>query len=117
MSTPVSGTTQFKVTPESLLTGASDCTTTNSEIQTQLSALASYVQGLESEWMGTASNAFQLLMIEFRYNADLLNDALQEMAQALTQSAGNYSNSDSVNTKNLSSISGMMPGAGTANFT
>jgi early secretory antigenic target protein ESAT-6 len=113
MSTPVSGSTQFKVTPEALTTASGSCTNTAGLIQNQLSALGNYVLGLEVAWQGTASAAFQELMIQFNYNAGLLNTALLEMADALTKSGLNYSNSDSTNTNNITAVGSGLSGGGT----
>ncbi|MFF2524086.1 WXG100 family type VII secretion target [Streptomyces liangshanensis] len=116
MSTPVEqsttiGDVEYSVTPGELLAAANSTNTTAQELDAQLSALKTYVIGLEEAWHGMAANEFQDLMVQWDTYARMLNDALTSIAGGLQGNYGNYDVSEQRNLTNLSSVRANIPSA------
>jgi WXG100 family type VII secretion target len=108
-SVSVGGVT-YRVTPEYLANAATNCTKTANVVQTELSAIKSYVNSLEASWGGVAHNRFVALMTEYDIFARMLHDALTGIASGLHGNYVNYKESEQQNISNLSAIEASMPG-------
>lgn len=99
--------TQYNVTPQYLATAAANCHTSAAEIQGELSALRSYVEGLGASWLGLASGTFQQMMIDFQAYARNLHDALDNIGNGLQGNFVNYVAMEEANIALLKPIDGL----------
>ena len=105
------GPGHVKVTPEMVSQAATDCDTKAEEVQTQLSALQSFVVGLEDYWKGNASLAHQGLMDAWNRNALELHQALVDIGSGLRGNYVNYQQMEIDNTNNASQLESLLPPA------
>jgi WXG100 family type VII secretion target len=106
-------TTPFTVTPQELMTAASNIKNANSTLQGQIQQVQTLVNGLiDSGYQGPCAN--QLVSVSSEWNTDAvnLNTALLEIAANLTTSANNYSGTEGQNTNNLSAVGDPLLSAG-----
>jgi WXG100 family type VII secretion target len=99
------------VTPADVSQAATNCDNTAETLQSQLNSLQSYVEDLESQWHGIASNTFSDLMTDYKIYADMLESALRDIAAGLRGNYVNYSTSEETNIANLKQVNGELPGA------
>jgi uncharacterized protein YukE len=62
-------------------------------------------------WQGVASGTFQVLMHDFDVFAEMLNQALTDIAQGLNGNYVNYASTEEEIVKGLRSVNGSIPGA------
>lgn len=103
------GGVQYRVTPEYLANASADAERTASEIAAELQEIKSYVLSLEANWQGIAHNQFQTLMQQYDNYAQMLHQALHGISQGLKGSYVNYSESESRNLSNLTSLGADIP--------
>jgi WXG100 family type VII secretion target len=106
-----SSTVQFKVTAEDLMVAATNCTTSNDEIQGQIAQMRSYVLGLMQSYQGPAATALQSLSDEWGAAALQLNDVLGTISSGLTGNANRYVLNEQRNTSNLVAVASGLPPA------
>lgn len=80
----------------------------NQQIQSQLRTLMSNIEPLASAWKGSASVSFMTLQQRWQDNAQKLNKALSEIAEALSQSKVTYQTSDEQQASSFGNISGAL---------
>lgn len=103
--------TDYKVTPEVVSAAATSCTNTAELVHTQLGDLKSYVLSLEDVWQGTASETFQIFMQEYDVYANMLHQALTDIAGGLNGTEVNYSSSEGTNLANIDKLQAELPAA------
>jgi WXG100 family type VII secretion target len=101
----------FGVTPEYVANAAASCDSTAAQLQAQLASLKSYVMNLQASWRGIASDTFQILMTDYDIFAQILNNALINIAHGLRGNYVNYEDTEQQNINNLQGINGDIPGA------
>ena len=99
---------QVDVTPEVLMAKAGDARSTNSEVQTILSQLRGQISAVDGVWKGEAKVAFDNLMIRWDTDARKLNEALDTIAETLSTSAGNFSQSQADHVQSLNTAGGSL---------
>jgi WXG100 family type VII secretion target len=77
---------------------------TNVHIQTQLTQLITKLEGLQGSWRGDAATSFHVLKDRWNTDAQKLNEALRNIADALDKSHTNYSGTEDVNQTGFSRI-------------
>jgi WXG100 family type VII secretion target len=105
------GGTTFTVTPEYVLGAANSCDSTAGQIQTQLATLKSYVVSLEAMWKGIAADAFNKLMTDYDIYAQMLHNALVDIASGLRGNYVNYKDTEQQNINNIVAVNGNIPGS------
>jgi WXG100 family type VII secretion target len=105
------GGTPFKVTPEYVLGAATSCDSTAGQIQTQLATLKTYVVNLEALWGGIAADKFSALMTDYDIYAQMLHNALVDIASGLRGNYVNYKDTEQQNIDNLVAVNGDIPGS------
>jgi WXG100 family type VII secretion target len=108
MTTP--GGNQFQVTPDYIAAAAKSADMTADSITQQLNSLKSYVAALEEQWKGIAAGAFTSLMADYDIYAQMLNQALTDIASGLRGNYVNYTQSEEQNIANLQAVNGSIPG-------
>ena len=98
--------THYNVTPQYVATAAADCDTTAQDVQSQLGALQSYVEGLGASWLGVSALQFAEMMNNFQVYSIALHDALVDIGQGLRGNYVNYVNSEADNLNSLRAIDG-----------
>lgn len=80
----------------------------NSQIQSQLSSLMSKLEPLASQWKGASQVSFNQLQVRWNDNARKLNQALNDIAEALSTSKSTYQSSDEQQASSFGGISGAL---------
>lgn len=80
----------------------------NAQIQQQLSSLMSKIEPLASAWKGQAQVSFMQLQTRWQDNAQKLNAALSDIAEAMSQSKVTYQTSDEQQASSFGNISGAL---------
>ncbi|WP_405883131.1 WXG100 family type VII secretion target [Streptomyces sp. NBC_01136] len=101
----------FRVLPQDVQDAATSCDATANEVQAQLQELKSYVQGLEAEWNGIASQTFAALMTDYDIFSTMLENALRDIGSGLRGNYVNYTDAEDANIRGLTSVHGTIPGA------
>ena len=101
----------YSVTPEDVQTAAANCASTAAQLDTELTALKSYVMDLEAQWQGIASQTFSALMADYTLYSQMLENALIDIGQGLTGNYVNYSDAEQTNISSLQTVHGDLPGA------
>lgn len=107
-TTPGAG---YKVTPADIAAAATAASNSASEIADQLAAIKSYVVSFEGAWQGMAAATFQTLMADYDTFAQMLNNALTDIASGLRGNYVNYTSAEQQNIGNLQQVNGAIPGA------
>jgi WXG100 family type VII secretion target len=103
--------TQFQVTPQELLNAATYCTNTNTEIQSQVQNVLTFIDSLiASGYKGPCANQLVAVAESWYTDASNLNTVLNEIASNLTTNANNYSGNEGQNTTNLIGVGTTLPG-------
>ena len=76
----------------------------NSDLQQQLSSLASEVEGIAGSWAGEAHTAFQTLMARFHEDAQKLNQALLQISEQVSATSTQYEQQEAQAQSSLSNI-------------
>lgn len=76
----------------------------NSQVQGQLSQLKSNLVPLQSAWKGSASTAFQNLMIRWDDAATRLNTALDSIGTSIQGSSATYATQEEEHSQTMSQI-------------
>ena len=105
-------TSGWRVTPDDLQQASAFVSSQADEINSEIQALGNYAQSLSQFWQGSAQQAFETLMSDYRTYATMLDNALTDIASGLQGNYVNYSNAEQAN---LSSIVNVQLPA--ANFT
>jgi WXG100 family type VII secretion target len=99
------------VTPEQVSAAAGNCHTTADNIRQELAALKGYVQDMQSQWHGVASQTFGNLMTDYDIYGRMLENALDDIGSGLQGNAVNYEGTETANIHSLISVNGSIPGA------
>ncbi len=91
----------YRVTPDDLSAAATYVDGRASDINAKIQSLGTYVAGLSEYWQGPAQQAFETLMADYHIYADMLNNALTDIASGLR---GNYVNYQTTEQTNLANI-------------
>lgn len=83
---------------------------TNQQLQAALKQLDSEVEGVASAWAGQAHTAFVNLMTKFGEDAQNLNNALNQIAEAIAGSAKAYQQQEEEAAQSVSSITSALGG-------
>ena len=110
MTTP--STSGWRVTPDDLQQASAFVSSQADEINSEIQALGNYAQGLSQFWQGSAQQAFETLMSDYRTYATMLDNALTDIASGLQGNYVNYSNAEQANLSSIVSV--QLP---TPNFT
>ncbi|MFB7504398.1 MULTISPECIES: WXG100 family type VII secretion target [Streptomyces] len=94
----------YNVTAHDLDTAAAECRSVEETVREQLNGLKSYVQSMEDDWRGIASQQFQILMHEYDANAAMLEQALTAIAGGLDGTSHNYVDAEAAAVAAVSSI-------------
>ena len=81
---------EFRVTPDSLRSAASNLAKAQAEVAAQLQGVKGQVTQVSSVWTGDAASRFDALMTKWDTSARALNETLGTIHQNLTASAANY---------------------------
>jgi WXG100 family type VII secretion target len=95
---------------------ATSCTNTASQIDGQLAQLKSYVQGLQAQWHGVASDTFAAMMVDYDTYGRMLHDSLVDIGSGLQGNFVNYESTEDANIKSLVSVNGAIPGSPGAGY-
>jgi WXG100 family type VII secretion target len=87
----------IRVTPEQLQQVSGQLRAGSSNVDGILAQLASNVAPLGSDWAGVAQARFQELWAQWQRNARGLNDALNGIAQLMSQASANYDQTEQSN--------------------
>jgi 6 kDa early secretory antigenic target len=87
----------IRVTPEQLQQVSGQLRAGASNVDGILAQLASNVAPLGSDWAGVAQARFQELWAQWQRNARGLNDALNGIAQLMSQASANYDSTEQSN--------------------
>lgn len=101
----------FQVTPEYLSQAATSCTNTAGDIAEQLTALQTFIIGMEDYYKGIAANTFQALMEQYNAYATELNQALNGIANGLHGNWANYTDNEQTNVTNVTNVQSGLPAA------
>ncbi|MFD9812047.1 WXG100 family type VII secretion target [Streptomyces sp. NPDC059080] len=104
-------TSGFKVTPEMIAQAASSCDNTAADVETKLQNLKAYVISLEQSWQGIAHNTFQIYMAEYDTYAQMLHNALTDIASGLRGNEVNYKESEQDNLNRIRALQAELPTA------
>jgi WXG100 family type VII secretion target len=96
-----SGMAGYKVTPEYLANAATYVDARSADIEAKISALGSYAESLGVYWTGSAHNAFETLMGDYRTYATMLQNALTDIGSGLRGNYVNYSGAEATNLGNI----------------
>jgi WXG100 family type VII secretion target len=105
-------TSGWKVTPDDLQQASAFVSSQAQEINSEIQALGNYAQSLSQFWQGSAQQAFETLMSDYRTYATMLDNALTDIASGLQGNYVNYSNAEQDNRASMVSV--QLPAA---NFT
>lgn len=94
----------YKVTLDDLQAASVFVQNRATTINEQIAALGNYAQGLEAFWQGPAQGAFEALMVDYRTNATMLDNALTDIAQGLRGNFVNYEGAEQANMNSLTNI-------------
>jgi WXG100 family type VII secretion target len=101
---------QFTVTPQALLSAASQCTNTAGYIQQNIQQVTTYVDTLIADgYKGPCATQLGNLASNWGVDANNLVTLLNDIASNLTTNANNYGGSESQNTTNLVKITTNLP--------
>jgi WXG100 family type VII secretion target len=92
---------EYQVTPQYLADAAADCHTVAGEIQGELTALKTFVDGLGAIYLGLASDKFQQMMVDFQAYANNLHTSLEDIGSGLQ---GNFVNYVEMEQANLATV-------------
>jgi WXG100 family type VII secretion target len=95
------GMAGFTVTPEYLASAAAHVDSQSGQIETQINGLGSYAESLGVHWKGSAHNAFETLMGDYKTYAIMLKNALTDIASGLRGNEVNYSGAEATNLGNI----------------
>jgi WXG100 family type VII secretion target len=95
------GMAGFKVTPEYLASAATYVDGRSADIEAKINALGSYAESLGVYWTGSAHNAFETLMGDYRTYATMLQNALTDIGSGLRGNYVNYSGAEATNLANI----------------
>jgi WXG100 family type VII secretion target len=98
------GGVHYDVTAEYVNNAGVQCINTAEEVQTQLTQLKSYVQSLESVYVGPASSQWQALMQQWDMYAQRLHQGLTGVGQGLGVTGNNYTQVEDQAQKNVTSL-------------
>jgi WXG100 family type VII secretion target len=101
--------TQFTVTPDYIADAATHAHRIAADIQSELSALKSYVEELGAAWLGVASGTFVAMMTNYQAYANNLHDALDDIGYGLQGNYVNYVDMEQQNLASLVPIDGVLP--------
>ncbi|MFF9479612.1 WXG100 family type VII secretion target [Streptomyces sp. NPDC014733] len=104
-------TSGFQVTPELVAQAAVSCDNTAADVEVKLQNLKSYVISLEESWQGIAHNTFQIYMAEYDTYAQMLHNALTDIASGLRGNEVNYRESEQDNLNRIKSLQSELPTA------
>lgn len=76
----------------------------NEQVGAQLRTLGSQLAPLSGAWQGTASTAFQNLMVRFNENAEKLRTALQGISEQIQGASTTYATEDETQQQAMSNI-------------
>jgi len=105
-------TSGWRVTPDDLQQASAFVSSQADEINSEIQALGNYAQSLSQFWQGSAQQAFETLMSDYRTYATMLDNALTDIASGLQGNYVNYSNAEQANLSSIVSV--QLP---TPNFT
>lgn len=80
----------------------------NNQIQSQLRTLMGRLDALAPAWTGASAASFQQLRMRWNENAEKLNAALVDIAQAIRQSGQQYGASDEAAQSGFNNITGAL---------
>lgn len=83
---------------------------TNEELMSALQKMASELQPLQSAWQGEAATAFHNLIERFQTDAKQMNDALDQIANNVSQNAKQYMQQEQEQQQSMSSIMNTLGG-------
>ncbi|HEY0638410.1 MAG TPA: WXG100 family type VII secretion target [Pseudonocardiaceae bacterium] len=95
---------QFGTETETMMQASRHVAEVNDQIGSQLRTLGSQLTPLEAAWRGTASVAFQSLMVRFNENAEKLRAALQGISEQVAGASTTYATEDESQSQAMSSI-------------
>ncbi|MFG2226229.1 WXG100 family type VII secretion target [Streptomyces sp. NPDC048644] len=101
----------FKVTPAMIAQAAVSCDNTAADVEAKLQNLKSYVIQLEDSWQGIAHNTFQIYMAEYDTYAQMLHNALTDIASGLRGNEVNYKESENANLQRIHTLQSELPAA------
>jgi WXG100 family type VII secretion target len=104
-----SGGVNYHVTPMYLAQAVADTNNTASYVREKLDELKTYVQQLEDVWGGIARDQFMILMQDYDVYANMLHDALVNIAGGLQGTYVNYVQSEEQNINNLRGLGEEIP--------
>ena len=102
---------QFAVTASDLTKAATNCTTTNTQVQADIAKMISFVGNLMGSYQGNAALAMESVTQQWSNDATQLNYVLTTISQGLNSNANNYTDNEQINTANYSNIAGNLPAA------
>jgi WXG100 family type VII secretion target len=103
-------TSGFRVTPEEVQVASVQVANTANTIKEQLDALKSYVLGsVPNYWQGDAHQAFDIYMAEWDGYANMLHEALTGIAQGLSGTYVNYSQSEQSAMQKITQLQNELP--------
>ncbi len=83
---------------------------TNEQLTSALQKMASELEPLRSAWQGDASTAFQSLIERFSDDANKMNQALDQIANAVSDNAKKYAAQEAEQQQQMSSITNTLSG-------
>ncbi len=96
----------LKVTPEKLISTASEFSSTGSSINSITTEMMSIVNGLKSTWQGDAATTYSTKFNQLQDDMDRMHRMIQEHVTDLNEMATKYQAAESANSDLGSSLSG-----------
>jgi WXG100 family type VII secretion target len=94
----------FNTETETMLQASRHVSDVNEQIGSQLRTLGSQLAPLEGAWRGSASTAFQQLIVRFNENAEKLRAALQGISEQVAGASTTYATEDEAQQQAMSRI-------------
>jgi WXG100 family type VII secretion target len=89
---------------------ASNMLNTQDQLNSALTKMASELEPLRTAWKGDASTAFQNLIERFQGDAQKMNQALEQIANTMSQNASKYAAQEQEQQQAMSQITNMLQG-------
>lgn len=81
---------QLTVSPERLLERSTQCANKAEEMETTITNMTAIMNELSSEWLGSASEAFQNQYAELLPSFNSMRELIEQLSQQLSQISRNY---------------------------
>jgi early secretory antigenic target protein ESAT-6 len=93
---------QYQVDTDRIQAASGDINRISADIDAQVAAMTSKLNGLQDAWKGSASDRFQGVVSEWRATQTRVRESLDHISRALAQAGTQYADAERANTSMFS---------------